>query len=56
MLGLILVGGVAYVLGAKAGRERYDQIVGRVHQLSDSVRNVVRGNDSAWESSETPGL
>lgn len=25
---LLIVGGVAYVLGAKAGRQRYDQIVG----------------------------
>jgi hypothetical protein len=56
MLGMLVVGGVAYVLGAKAGRERYDQIIGRAKQLTDSVRGAVRGNDSGWESSETPGL
>lgn len=56
MLGMLVVGGVAYVLGAKAGRDRYDQIMGRVRELTDSVRGAVRGDGSGWEPTQTPGL
>ena len=48
---LLLAGGVGYVLGAKAGRERYDQIMGqtkriandpRVQQKAQEARDTVR--------------
>jgi hypothetical protein len=32
-LGLLAAGAVGYVLGARAGRERYDQIVYQAHRL-----------------------
>ena len=33
--GLVIGLGVGYVLGAKAGRDRYDQIVEGFHDLTD---------------------
>jgi len=38
---LLLVGGVAYVLGTKAGRERYDQIVTLVRRTKDDGERKV---------------
>lgn len=34
MIGILAVLGVGYVLGAKAGRRRYEQIVGTYHAVT----------------------
>jgi hypothetical protein len=41
----------AYLLGARAGRERYDQIVEKVRDLSASARDRAAGEDPSWEPS-----
>lgn len=35
---LLAAAGVGYVLGARAGRERYDQIMGAVNKVKDDPR------------------
>lgn len=42
-LTLLIAGGIGYVLGARAGRERYDQILGAVNKAwgSEPVRDAV---------------
>lgn len=42
-LTLLLAGGIGYVLGARAGRERYDQIVGSLNKAwgSEPVQDAV---------------
>ena len=37
-LPLLVAGGIGYVLGARAGRERYDQIMGMAHRVKDDPR------------------
>jgi septal ring factor EnvC (AmiA/AmiB activator) len=49
LLRTIVIGGGAYVLGTRAGRERYDQIVEKVRGLS-SARSAADDSRS-WESS-----
>ena len=54
LLRLVIIGGAAYVLGAKAGRERYEQIanwVGRMKTRAEEMRGqsedkVVQVRDS----------
>ncbi|WP_207769393.1 hypothetical protein [Nocardioides currus] len=46
---LLAVGGIGYVLGARAGRERYDQIAG----LATKVKNDPRVQDAAHQAAET---
>ncbi|MEO8815103.1 MAG: hypothetical protein ABI307_05300 [Mycobacterium sp.] len=36
MIGYVVVLGAGYVMGTKAGRRRYEQIVGTYHALTDS--------------------
>ena len=36
MIGYVVVMGVGYVMGTKAGRRRYEQIVGTYHALTSS--------------------
>ena len=45
MIGYIAVLGVGYVLGTKAGRRRYEQIVGTYHALTSSpvARSMIEG-------------
>jgi septal ring factor EnvC (AmiA/AmiB activator) len=50
LLRTIVIGGGAYVLGTRAGRERYDQIVEKVRGLSTSARSAADDSRS-WESS-----
>ena len=38
---LLLVGGIAYVLGAKAGRGRYEQIMTKGREVRDRVRETM---------------
>lgn len=46
---LLAAAGVGYVLGARAGRGRYDQIAG----LATKVKNDPRVQDAAHQASET---
>jgi hypothetical protein len=39
---LLVVGGIAYVLGAKAGRGRYDQIMTKGREIRDRVRETTK--------------
>ena len=55
VLRAIVIGGGAYVLGARAGRERYDQIVEKVRGLSASARERAAGENRSWESSTPTG-
>ena len=45
MIGYAVVLGVGYVLGAKAGRRRYEQIVGTYRALTSSpvARSMIEG-------------
>jgi hypothetical protein len=46
---LLVAGGIGYVLGSRAGRERYDQIAG----LATKVKNDPRVQDVAHQAAET---
>jgi cysteine synthase len=37
-LSMLIAGGIGYVLGARAGRERYDQIAGTVTKVKNDPR------------------
>ncbi|MEB3020771.1 hypothetical protein [[Mycobacterium] crassicus] len=43
MIGYVVVMGVGYVMGTKAGRRRYEQIVGTYHAMTSSpvARSVI---------------
>ena len=45
MIGYVVVLGLGYVLGSKAGRRRYEQIAGTYHALTSSpvARSVIEG-------------
>jgi hypothetical protein len=45
LIGYVVVLGVGYVLGAKAGRRRYEQIVGTYHALTSSpvAKSMIEG-------------
>jgi hypothetical protein len=43
----------AYVLGTKAGRERYEEIVGRAHSLRRSIRRATE-EDRGWDEDGRP--
>jgi hypothetical protein len=51
LLRLVVVGGAAYVLGTKAGRERYEQIRTWVSSMSDRVADRRHGVDTS-----SPGM
>ena len=46
---LLVAGGIGYVLGTRAGRERYEQIAG----LATKVKNDPRVQDAALQAAET---
>lgn len=46
---MLAVAGIGYVLGARAGRGRYDQIAG----LATKVKNDPRVQDAAHQAAET---
>ena len=46
---LLVAGGIGYVLGTRAGRERYEQIVG----VATKVKNDPRVQDAAHQAAET---
>ena len=50
--GLIIGAGIGYVLGAKAGRERYEQIVAAFNDMTDrpEVQDLVAKGRSLMDS------
>ncbi len=46
-LPLLVAGGVGYVLGAKAGRERYEQIMGTFNQVKQDPRVQQKAHEAA---------
>jgi len=48
----LVIGGGAYVLGTRAGRERYDQIVGKLRAMKSSVqdRQGTTADQDPWQS------
>ena len=49
----IVIGGGAYLLGTRAGRERYDQIVEKLRTMKSSVQDPQRSSDdqAPWQAS-----
>ena len=43
LLRVLVIGGGAYVLGTRAGRERYDQMTGWIRGLRDRMATTARG-------------
>jgi len=54
LLRTILIAGGAYVLGARAGRERYDQITAAAGQATDRIRQQIKGDDAEWGATPLP--
>jgi hypothetical protein len=50
-LRLLIVGGVAYVLGAKAGRGRYEEIMTKGREMRDRMRGAMATSDGSNGSS-----
>jgi hypothetical protein len=48
----IVVAGTAYVLGTRAGRERYEQIVRRFREMRDAMRGAREERNDAWSGPE----
>jgi septal ring factor EnvC (AmiA/AmiB activator) len=48
----LVIGGGAYVLGTRAGRERYDQIVGKLRAMKSSVqdRQGTTADQASWQT------
>ena len=46
-LPLLIAGGIGYVLGTKAGRERYDQIMGQFNKVKDDPRVQEKAHQAA---------
>jgi hypothetical protein len=45
----LVVAGTAYVLGTRAGRERYDWIVGRIRAMRESMRGSTDETTESWD-------
>lgn len=54
ILRLIAIGGAAYLLGARAGRERYDQIVDKAKRLK-SATPTRDDAEPTWEAAAPTG-
>lgn len=44
---VLIAGGIGYVLGTKAGRERYDQILGTFNKVKDDPRVQEKAHQAA---------
>ena len=55
LLRTIVIGGGAYVLGTRAGRERYDQMVEKARNLTASARERANSESRSWESATPAG-
>jgi hypothetical protein len=51
----LLVAGTAYFFGTRAGRERYEWIVGRFRAIRDSIRGSSEGIPEHWDVSNGSG-
>ena len=51
VLRTVVIAGVAYLLGTRAGRERYDQIMEKAKSLKNQARERLgeRSNGDSWE-------
>lgn len=51
----LVIGGGAYLLGTRAGRERYDQIVEKLRTMKSSVQDRQSSSDdrAPWQASST---
>ena len=49
---VLIAGGIGYVLGTKAGRERYDQIRGTFNKVKDDPRVQEKAHQAAGTASE----
>lgn len=49
VLRAVIIAGGAYILGTKAGRERYDQIMTKTRSLSGKIRDRMQGNGDPTE-------
>lgn len=53
----LVVAGTAYVLGTKAGRERYEWILGRVRAMRDAMRGSTEDViERRWDESEVTSV
>jgi hypothetical protein len=46
----LVVAGTAYVLGTRAGRERYEWLVGRIRGMRDSMRGSTDDLAEGWDA------
>jgi hypothetical protein len=54
LLRMIVIGGGAYLLGARAGRGRYEEIMDKARGMKDSMQkrtNGDQGDGTAWQGS-----
>ena len=49
---LLAAAGVGYVLGARAGRERYDQIMGMAHRVKDDPRVQEKAHQAVGQAKD----
>ena len=50
VLRTVVIAGGAYLLGSKAGRERYDQVVTKARSISESIRGRLDGaRQDPWD-------
>jgi hypothetical protein len=52
---VLVIGGAAYVLGAKAGRERYEQMRAWWEKSRQKAMNRANGKAESWSTSSTMG-
>ena len=58
VLRALIIAGAAYVLGTKAGRERYDQIMAKTRSLSGKIRDRAQGDGDStpWNVTEPESI
>ncbi|HEX6844362.1 MAG TPA: hypothetical protein VF235_04520 [Actinomycetota bacterium] len=56
VLRMLIVGGVAYVLGAKAGRSRYEEIMAKGRELRDRFRGEIAETTTTDSPSTTKAI
>jgi hypothetical protein len=58
VLRAVIIAGAAYVLGTRAGRERYDQIMAKTRSLSGRIRVRAQGDGTStpWNLTEPESI